>query len=96
MNASLDSKPPANPAGVADRREVAEIARLATPLTQRQRRRLGLPRKKRSQSFYKRPGYAVFYQAFTRRNPKAFAAQQNTHSEALNRHPICSPNRPGS
>ncbi len=96
MNASLDSKQSTNPAGVADRREVAEIARLATPLTQRQRRRLGLPRKKRSQSFYKRPGYAVFCQMLTRRNPKAFAARQDTPSEALNRRPIRSLSLPGS
>jgi len=96
MNAFPGSKQPANPAGVAGRRETAEIARLATPLTQRQRHRWGLPRKKEPPSFHKGAGCAVPYQALTRRNPKAFAAQQNTHSEALNRHPICSPNRPGS
>ena len=96
MNASLDSKPPANPAGVADRREVAEIARLATPLTQRQRRRLGLPRKKRSQSFYKRPGYAVFYQELTHMDLEVLVALHDTHSEALNRRPTRNRNRPGS
>ena len=94
--ASLDSKQSANPAGVAGRREVAGIARLATVLTQRPRHRWGLPRKKEPPNFHKGPGRAVSYQALTRRNPKALTAQQDTHSEALNRHPTRNRNRPGS
>ncbi|HNR72333.1 MAG TPA: hypothetical protein PLV05_14465 [Verrucomicrobiota bacterium] len=80
----------------ADRREIAEIARLATTSTQRQCHRLELPRKKGTPSFYKVPGYAVFCQMLTRRNPKAFAARQDTPSEALNRRPIRSLSLPGS
>jgi len=81
---------------VADRREIAEIARFAIPLTQCQRHRLGLPRKKGIQSFYKRPGYAVFYQDLTHIDLEAFAAPQDTLSEALNRRPTRSLNLPGS
>jgi len=94
--ASLDSKQSANPAGVAGRREVAGIARLATVLTQRPRHRWGLPRKKEPPNFHQGPGRAVSYQALTRRNPKALTAQQDTHSEALNRRPTRNRNRPGS
>jgi len=61
---------------VAGRREIAEIARFATSLTQRQRHRLGLPRKKGTQRFYKAPGYAVFYQVLSRMDPEAFGTLQ--------------------
>jgi hypothetical protein len=57
---------------LAGRREIAEMARFATRLTQPQRRRLGLPRK-RGTRFYKVPGYSVFYQMLTRMDPEAFA-----------------------
>ena len=58
---------------LAGRREIAEIARFATTLTQRQRRRLGLPRKKGTRAFYQVPGYDVFYQVLRRMDPEAFA-----------------------
>jgi hypothetical protein len=57
---------------LAGRREIAEIARFATTLTQAQRRRLGLPRKKGTR-FYQVPGYDVFYQVLTRMDPEKFA-----------------------
>jgi Domain of unknown function (DUF4338)/DDE_Tnp_1-associated len=57
---------------LAGRREIAEIARFATTLTQPQRRRLGLPLKKGTR-FCKVPGYDVFYQMLTRMDPEAFA-----------------------
>lgn len=57
---------------LAGRREIAEIARYATTLTQAQRRRLNLPRK-RGTRFYQVPGYGVFYQVLTRMDPDAFA-----------------------
>src|SRR5208283_981147 len=50
---------------LAGRREIAEIARFATRLTQAQRRSLGLPLKKGTR-FYKVPGYSVFYSLLTR------------------------------
>ena len=59
---------------LAGRREIAEIARFATSLTQPQRRQLGLPRKKGTRAFYSVPGYGVFYEVLTRMNPEAFAA----------------------
>ena len=59
---------------VVGRRKIAEIARLATILTQRQRHRLRLLRKKGAPSFYKVPDYVVSYQALTRMNPETFAA----------------------
>lgn len=62
---------------LAGRREIAEIARFATTLTQPQRRRLGLPRKKGAQAFYEVPGYGVFYQVLTRMDPEPFAARLN-------------------
>lgn len=62
---------------MAGRREIAEIARFATTLTQRQRRRLGLPLKKGTRAFYEVPGYGVFYQVLTRMDPEAFAALLN-------------------
>jgi uncharacterized protein DUF4338/DDE family transposase len=58
---------------LAGRREIAEMARFATTLTQAQRRRLGLPVKKGTRRFYKVPGYSVFYQMLTRMDPEAFA-----------------------
>jgi hypothetical protein len=58
---------------LAGRREITEIARLATTLTPAQRRRLGLPRKKGTRAFYEVPGYSVFYQVLTRMDPEGFA-----------------------
>jgi hypothetical protein len=62
---------------LAGRREIAEIARFATTLTQPQRRRLGLPRKKGTRAFQEVPGYGVFYQVLTRMDPEAFATLLN-------------------
>lgn len=59
---------------LAGRREIAEIARFATSLTQPQRRQLGLPRKKGTRGFYSVPGYGVFYEVLTRMNSEVFAA----------------------
>jgi hypothetical protein len=58
---------------LAGRREIAEIARFATTLSQAQRRRLVLPRKKDTKAFWQVPGYNVFYQVLTRMDPEAFA-----------------------
>jgi hypothetical protein len=58
---------------LAGRREIAEIARFATTLSQPQRRRLNLPLKKDTKSFYQVPGYDVFYQVLTRMDSEAFA-----------------------
>jgi hypothetical protein len=58
---------------LAGRREIAEIARFATSLTQPQRRRLRLPLKKGRRCFYEVPGYSVFYQLLTRMDPERFA-----------------------
>jgi hypothetical protein len=62
---------------LAGRRDIAEIARFATRLTPAQRRRLGLPRKRRTRAFYQVPGYGVFYQVLTRLDPEAFATLLN-------------------
>jgi hypothetical protein len=62
---------------LAGRREIAEIARFATKLTQPQRRRLWLPLKKGTRAFYEVPGYGVFYQVLTRMDPEAFASRLN-------------------
>ena len=62
---------------LAGRREIAEIARFATTLSQAQRRRLVLPLKKGTRAFYEVPGYGVFYQVLTRMDPEAFAARLN-------------------
>ena len=62
---------------LAGRREIAEIARFATTLSQGQRRRLVLPLKKGRRAFYEVPGYGVFYQVLTRMDPEAFAARLN-------------------
>ena len=58
---------------LAGRREIAEITRFATTLTQSQRRRLNLPIKKGTRRFYQVPGYGVFYQVLTRMDSEAFA-----------------------
>jgi hypothetical protein len=58
---------------LAGRREIAEIARFATRLSQPQRRRLGFPRKKGTKAFWQVPSYSVFYQVLTRMDPEAFA-----------------------
>ena len=53
---------------LAGRRDIAEIARFATRLTPAQRRRLGLPRKRRTRAFY---------QVLSRMDPEAFATLLN-------------------
>jgi len=58
---------------LAGRREIAEIARFATSLSQPQRRQLGFPRKKGTKAFWQVPSYSVFYQVLTRMDPEAFA-----------------------
>lgn len=58
---------------LAGRREIAEIARFATTLSQPQRRQLGFPRKKGTKAFWQVPSYSVFYQVLTRMDPEAFA-----------------------
>jgi hypothetical protein len=58
---------------LAGRREIAEIARFATSLSQSQRRRLGFPLKKGTKAFWQVPSYSVFYQVLTRMDPEAFA-----------------------
>ena len=60
---------------LAGRRDIAEITRFATTLTQPQRRQLGLPRKTSTRAFHKVPGYGVFYQVLTRMAPEPFAAR---------------------
>ena len=69
---------------LAGRREIAEIARFATSLSQAQRRRLVLPLKKGTRAFHEVPGYGVFYQVLTRMDPEAFATRLNDwlHSQA--------------
>jgi hypothetical protein len=69
---------------LAGRREIAEIARFATSLSQPQRRRLGFPRKKGTKAFWQVPSYSVFYQVLTRMDPEAFAKILNDwlHSRA--------------
>jgi len=62
---------------LAGRREIAEIARFATSLSQPQRRRLGFPRKKGTKAFWQVPSYSVFYQVLTRMDPEAFAKVLN-------------------
>jgi hypothetical protein len=58
---------------LAGRREIAEIARFATTLSQMQRRHLALPLKKGTKAFWEVPGYSVFYQLLTRMDPESFA-----------------------
>lgn len=62
---------------LAGRREIAEIARFATTLSQPQRRQLVLPLKKGTRAFYEVPGYSVFYQVLTRLDAEAFASRLN-------------------
>lgn len=62
---------------LAGRREIAEIARFATTLSQAQRRRLALPLKRGTRAFYEVPGYGVFYQVLSRMDPEAFASRLN-------------------
>jgi Domain of unknown function (DUF4338)/DDE_Tnp_1-associated len=62
---------------LAGRREIAEMARFATRLTQAQRRHLRLPRKKGTR-FHKVPGYSVFYGLLTRMDPEPFARLLST------------------
>jgi len=62
---------------MAGRRDISEIARFATTLTQPQRRRLGLPLKRGTRAFHEVPGYGVFYQVLTRMDPEAFATRLN-------------------
>ena len=69
---------------LAGRREIAEIARFATTLTQSQRRRLWLPLKKGTRAFYEVPGYSVFYQVLTRMDPEAFATRLNDWLKSRN------------
>lgn len=59
---------------LAGRREIAEIARFATTLSQSQRTKLGLPLKKGTKAFRQVPGYSVFYQILCRMDPEPFAA----------------------
>lgn len=59
---------------LAGRREIAEIARFATTLSQPQRAKLRLPLKKGSRAFRQVPGYSVFYQILSRMDPEPFAA----------------------
>jgi hypothetical protein len=72
---------------LAGRREIAEIARFATTLSQRQRHLLGLPRKKTPEAFYRVPTYSVFYALLTQLDGEAFAshlaAWLQAHAEAL-------------
>jgi hypothetical protein len=58
---------------LAGRRDIAEIARFATTLTQKQRHLLSLPRKKGRTAFWEVPRYGVFYQVLTRMDPEEFA-----------------------
>ena len=58
---------------LAGRRDIAEIVRFATTLTQSQRRHLGLPFKKGTR-FHQVPAYGVFYAVLTRMDAEAFAA----------------------
>jgi hypothetical protein len=67
---------------LAGRREIAEIARFATTLSQKQRHLLGLPRKTGTQAFYQVPTYAVFYALLTRLDAEAFAAHVHAWLQA--------------
>jgi hypothetical protein len=60
---------------MAGRREIAEIARFATTLTQPLRRRLNLPLKHGTKRFHQVPAYDVFYQVLTRMDSEAFATR---------------------
>jgi hypothetical protein len=58
---------------LAGRRDIAELARFATTLTQPQRRRLGLPLKRGTRALHQVPSYSVFYQALRHMDSEAFA-----------------------
>ena len=58
---------------LAGRREIAEIARFGHLLTQSQRRKLCLPRKRGSPGFHPVPGYSVYYQMLIRLDADVFA-----------------------
>lgn len=59
------------------RREIAEIARFAKDLTQKQRKRLNLPLKRGTKAFHRVPGYDVFYQVLCRMEPEHLADALN-------------------
>ncbi len=59
---------------MAGRRDMAEIHRYASKLTQKQRKSLILPLKKGTQAFHQVPGYSVFREVLTRVDPESFAA----------------------
>lgn len=59
---------------MAGRRDIAEIHRYASKLTQPQRRGLMLPLKKGTGAFLQVPGYSVFREVLMRVDPEAFAA----------------------
>ena len=59
---------------MAGRRDMAEIHRYASKLTQKQRKSLVLPLKKGTQAFHQVPGYSVFREVLTRVEPEGFAA----------------------
>jgi hypothetical protein len=67
---------------VAGAGEIAEIARFATTLHPRQRRELGLPRKRGTSAFYQVPGYSVFYEVLKRLDAAAFAEVLSTWLQA--------------
>jgi len=58
---------------LAGRREIAEIARFGHLLTQSQRRKLCLPRKRGSPGVHPVPGYSVYYQMLIRLDADVFA-----------------------
>ncbi len=59
---------------LAGRRDLSEIHRYASKLTQRQRKSLFLPIKKDAKAFHQVPGYSVFREVLTRVDPEALAA----------------------
>lgn len=59
---------------MAGRRDMSEIHRYASKLTQKQRRNLILPLKKGTRAFHQVPGYSVFREVLTRVDPEGFAA----------------------
>jgi hypothetical protein len=58
---------------LAGRRDISQLARFATKLTQHQREMLGLPLKPGTR-FRQVPGYSVFYEVLTRLDADRFAA----------------------
>ncbi len=59
---------------MAGRRDMADIHRYASKLTQKQRKSLVLPLKKGTRAFHQVPGYSVFREVLTRVEPEGFAA----------------------